>query len=333
MIEWIGRRPEDSVAAPVERVADHVLEMGSAPPEGLLFLDREGTWRNVAAAMTLSRRRAVVGLTLEERELAAAVRLSIGGALLLPVSTARLSAALGAVETVASAPQWFGGPDIVEEIARQENSSRIFMAPRDAWRDLVGIRGQLELLTVLASKLGRPAVIGDGPDLLAADADRDEVERAWDSMSDRPVWARDTRFLRVVRGKRRWSTPRRGGGPWPVADWPSGRTVARWSPVLSGADRSWTICGVDGETLDAAAATTSLDLEVGDVGIFRLEGVPPSELERPGSPGSVLAVHLAREARRRGRMLWIPGVGRRAAAVIRRWNCPVLIDGPILERS
>ncbi len=226
-------------------------------------------------------------------------------------------------------PWWTVDPQVVAEFGIDQDLVTVGFRPGGLWQAMVGLRGQLELLGALADALKRPAVIGPGPALSLIGLDRVAIETAWKNLGVRPQWAVGHCFLEIA------DSDSVGTGDiddqWlPVAQWPSGRVVARWKLDVANQTCPWRLETDEGTVLRTDPACTRTELERATGDIVRIHGVPCSDLECEGSPGAIVVEALAREADRSGQTLWIPGVTLVAGAIIRRWGLNVWIDGPVL---
>ena len=328
-MQWFGETPPPSVSGPLGLVIEKALEQGAPAPQGLVFLDRDDRWREAGTCLSLAERRGCIAVALDDEDLVAAARLSIGGGALLPPSLLRVSAACRAAGEASSLRSWTACPEVVAEIGRSKDHLRVGLQPHGIWKAMVGFRGQLELLTALAVALERPAVIGPGPSLLFTGVDGVAIKTAWENLEARPQWAAGSRYLEIG-DSNLGVTDCLESRSWPVAQWPSGRVVARWNLDVAHKTCPWRLETDDGTVLRAEAVSTRNDLGRATTDIIRVHGIPWSDLERGGSPGAVVVEALAREADRSGHTLWIPGVSRRAGAVIRGWGLGVWVDGPVL---
>ncbi len=328
-MQWFGETPPASVSGPLGLVIKRALEQDAPEPTGWVFLDSEGLWRDAMARLSLAERRSCVVVALDDEELVAATRWSIGGCVLLPPSLLRVSAAGRAAGEASVLQSWTAYPEVVAEISCTKDNLRVGFQPREIWEAMVGLRGQLEMLAALADVLGRPAVIGPGPSLMLTGVDGALIKRAWEKLETRPQWAAGSRLLKIGD-----SNLDANDGfedmSWPVAHWPSRRAVARWKLDVANTKCPWRLETDGGTALETGAVSTQIELERATADILRIYGVPSSDLERKGSPGAVVVEALARQADRTGHTLWIPGVTRNAGAVIRGWGLGVWVDGPVL---
>ncbi len=328
-MQWLGEIPPPAVSEPFRLVIERALEVGAPEPKGMVFLDRDGRWRDAMARLSLAERRSCVAVALHDEELVAAARWSIGGGVLLPPSLLRVSAACRAARKASALPLWTADPQSVSEIGRNNDHLIVGLQPAGLWQAMVGLRGQLEVLGTLAGALDRPVVIGPGPSLSLGGLDRSAIETAWESLATRPQWAAGSYFLEIADSDLGVT-----GGPdgrwWPVAQWPSRRVVARWQLDVANTTCPWRLETDRGAALQTEAVSTRIELDRSTADIIRIHGVPSSELEYEGSPGAVVIEALAREADRSGHTVWIPGVSQVAGAVIRRWGLGVWVDGSVL---
>jgi hypothetical protein len=334
-MEWKGQIPPPVVSEPFHRVLKKALEYGAPKPQAVVFLDDDGRWREILAFLPVAERRAVVAVAPGDEGLAAAARYSLGGGVLLPPSVERVSAACKAARDAIVLPSWTTDLQAIAEISGSGGCLHISLQPRGIWDAIVGLRGQLELLAALASTLDRPPLIGGGPVLLVTGAERADVLSGWKRLEGRPTWCTDAKVLVIVEG----GSPVAGdtgdvdfeNRSWAVAAWPSGKIMGRWrfDSEVSGSR----VCleAGDGVGVPIMGVATSIEIERAETRIVRLEGVSCSDLERTGSPGAVFAEVMAREADRLGHTLWIPGVSKKAGALIRAWGVSVWVDGLVLE--
>ena len=333
-MEWKGQIPPPAVSEPFHRVLEKALEFGAPKPKDVVFLDDEGRWRETLAFLSLAERRAVVAVAPGDEGLAAAGRWSIGGGVLLPPSVERVSAACGAAREAMTLPSWTTDLQAIAEISGSGECLHISLQPRGIWDGMLGLRGQLELLAGLASALDRMAVIERGPALLVTGIDRNEIHSVWDRLEGRPTWGLGAEGLVILEDDSAVTGDTENGNfesrSWMVAAWPSGQIMGRWRFDSDGSGNRVRLEADDGAGVSIAGVTTSTEIERATTRIVRLEGVSYSDLERRGSPGAVFAEVMAREADRQGHTLWIPGVSKKAGAVIRSWGVSVWVDGPVL---
>ncbi len=328
-MRWFGETPPPSVSGPFGLLIDRALEQGVPEPTGLVFLDSAGVWRDAMAGLSLAERRTCVAVALDDEDLVAATRWSIGAGVLLPPSLLRVSTACRTARESSEVPLWTADPQSVSEFGIDKHHLTVGLQPAGLWRAMVGLRGQLELLAALAAALERPAVIGPGPSLSLIGLDRIAIETAWESLATRPQWAAGSCFLEIGDADLGVNENTEGRW-WPVAQWPSGRVVARWKLEVANTTYPWRLETDGGRVLQTDSVCSRIELERSTADIVRIQGVPPSDLERDGSPGAIVVEALAREADRSGQTLWVPGVSRIAGAVIRRWGLDVWVDGPVL---
>ncbi len=336
-MQWLGETPPSAVSEPFRLVIERALGEGVPAPAAMVYLDKNGLWQDATSRLSLAERRACIAVALDDEDLVAAARWSIGGGVLLPPSLICVSAACRAADEASALPLWIGDPVAVSELGRSRDRLSVSLQPQRLWEAMVGLRGCLEALTALAVALEQPAVIGPGPALTLTGLNRAEIEKAWECLDGRPPWAGDVDLL--VFGELNFGpaagveTPGFESRKWPVAHWPSGRIVAEWSLDPSDLACPWGLEAPEGEALAAEAVSTRNDLGQTTTDIIRVEGIPSSDLDREGSPGAVVVEALAREADRSGQTLWIPGVSQGAGAIIRRWGLSVWVDGPVLTHS
>lgn len=333
-MHWLGEPPSGAVSQPLQLVLDRAIEQGAPRPGGLVFLDPKQKWRDTLCRLSLAERRGCIAVALDDHDLAHAVRWSIGGGVLLPVSLTRVAAACYAAHEACSIASWIGDPAVVAEMRLRADAVRLSLQPTEVWDVMVGQRGCLEILTDLALSLGQPALIESGPCLTLTGSTPAAVEAAWKNLGGRPLWAADRTFLSIQGGDFEDNSNNQGadgtGHGWPVAQWPSGKLVARWRVEPHDLMRPWRLETSDGNTLSVEPVSTRLDMAEATAPILRVGGNVAFDLDREGSPGAIAVEALAREADRSGRTLWIPGVSRHAATVIRRWGVAVWVDGPVL---
>lgn len=334
-MQWLGEKPPVAVSEPIRLIIERALEQGAPEPGALVFLDPNGMWRDAMSRLSLAERRACIAVALDDEDLAAAVRWSIGGGVLLPPSSTRVAAACHAAHEASALPLWNGDPAVAAEMRRRGDTIEVSLHPKELWEVIVDLRGCLGALTALAVALKQPALMGPGPSLTLVGLTPAAVVTAWESLDARPLWAADGTFLSIRVGEGEDNTSGGGGSDgadqmWPVAQWPSGRVVARWRVEPQDTSCPWRLETPDGKALSTESVTTRNGLEQATADILRIGGALSSDLDREGSPGAVVVEALAREADRSGMTLWIPGVTRDAGAVIRRWGVGVWVDGPVV---
>jgi hypothetical protein len=328
-MQWFGENPPASLSGPLGLLLERAIEAGAPAPIGLVFLDRDRRWQDAAARLSLAERRGCIAVALDDEYLVAAARWSIGGGSLLPPSLLRVSAACRAAREALELPSWTADPQTVSEFGATKDRLTVGLQPADLWQTMVGLRGQLEVLGALAVALERTAVIASGPVLSLGGLDRIAIGAAWEDLVARPQWAVGCHFLKIADSDIGLRDDIEGQW-WPVAQWPSGRVVARWRLDVANTTCPWRLETGGGTVLRTEAVSTRTELERSNADIVRIQGVPSSEIEREGSPGAVVIEALAREADRSGHTLWIPGVSQAAGAVIRRWGLGVWVDGSVL---
>lgn len=332
-MQWLGEKPPLAVSEPFRLVIERAVEQGAPEPGALVFLDPKGMWRDAMSRLCLADRRACIAVALDDEDLAAAVRWSIGGGVLLPPSSPRIAAACHAAHEASALPSWTGDPAVVAEMRRCGDTISVSLHPKELWDVMVGLRGCLEVLTAVAVTLEQPALMSPGPSLTLTGLTPAAVETAWKSLDSRPLWAVDGKILSIQVGE---EEGKNAGGDssgadqmWPVIQWPSGRGVARWRVEPLDKTCPWRLETLDGDALSSETVTTRNDMSEATGDILRFGGILSSDLDREGSPGAVVVEAVAREADRSGITLWIPGVTPNAGAVIRRWGLGVWVDGPI----
>jgi len=328
-MRWLGEIPSPAISGPFGLVVQRAIEQGAPEPKVWVFLDRDGRWLDSMACLSLAERRSCVAVVLHDEDLVAATRWSIGGGVLLPPSLSRVSAACHAAQEALAFPLWTADPQTVSEFDTKTDRLTVGLRPAGLWQAMVGLRGQLEVLGALAAALDRPAVIGPGPSLTLGCLHRSAIETAWERLLVRPQWAVESCFLKIGESDL-GGIGKIDGEWWPVAQWPSGRIVARWRIDVANTTCPWRLETDGGTVLHTEAVSTRTEMERSTADIVRIHGVPSSEIEREGSPGAVVIEGVAREAERSGQTLWIPGVSQASGVVVRRWGLNVWVDGPVL---
>lgn len=336
-MQWLGEPPAGAVSEPTLMVLERALERGAPQPGALVFLDPNQRWRDALCRLSLAERRACLAVALDDHDLEPAVRWSIGGGVLLPVSVTRVVAACHAAAQASVLPSWIADPAVVAEIKTSVDALSLSLQPEGVWEVLAGRRGCFEALTALATSLGQPALLDSGPRLTVIGSTPSEVESAWEHLEGRPLWACDTISLSIRGVELEAGTglgkPESREQGWPVAQWPSGKPVARWRLQVDDSECPWRLETPDGKELSSEMVTTRQEVLKATAPVLRVGGSLPCDLDREGSPGTTVIEALAREADRSGRILWIPGVTQRAATVIRHWGVTVWIDGPVLGQD
>jgi hypothetical protein len=340
-MKLFGQRPPPEIGEPLERVFKQAVERGSPGSPAVVVEDPGAAWMQVLWGLTLEQRRAVVLAARTARALEVAARWSVGGAMLLPPSTAAMSAALHAAGAAVREASWLGDPVAAAEAAAEPGALRVRPVPGAVWGRVVGGRGTAHCLSALAAVLTRPALLDRGPSLLLLGIGWDEVRAAWSRVTERPVWAGADTITVAPAGKGASGHEDEGVpvGSWPVAELPSGRVVGRWAfaaaaPTAKRAARfvldtetGWSASDGEGRSETVAESVDPAQLHGHEGGVVRVPGWLTSDLERPGTPGAVLVGRLASEAARDETTLWLPGLSAAGVAHALRLEGRLWVDG------
>ena len=217
----------------------------------------------------------------------------------------------------------------------------------DLWHAMVGHRRALEALTAVAALLGRPSLIVTGSSLVLTAVEKQQVIEAWASLSEHPVWAREL-GIEVIDSLSRLTSfavaeLRRPSGSWTVAELPSGSPVGRWtfagcpeesdSTFVREDDGTWLRRLASGSSVAIPELASSENLVNEEAPVIRLSGHVVPDMDRPGSPASVLASEMARDCHRLGKRLWLPGVDGATLTSVLRFGHPVLVDGVVVPEG
>ncbi len=338
----LGAIPPPEIVDPLERIYRQALVRGAPRPYAVVVEDRGGTWKTTLAGLSLDSRRAAVMVARDGGALALAARWSVGGGVLLPPSTATVTAALVAARGAAAERPWIADPVILRDLADDPEVKRVTLVPAEVWHAMVGERGAIECLVRLADALGCLPLINEGPSVLLSGVEESDVGRTWAALDCRPIWAGDD-ALEISAAGGKGASPgsqRRLSGSWAVAELPSGQGVGRWAFESTGLDpenglrlvyeagSDWTLMGGEGRGEVIPEIVDPHELAVHGVGVARVPGWLTLDLDCEGSPGAVLVKALAREAERVGTVLWIPGVTNRSLPFVLRLGGRIWVDGP-----
>jgi hypothetical protein len=344
----------------IESVLDTIRDEDAELPDWVLIESPTGEWRRFAAELPRSeRRRSVVGATTE-RALLDALRLEIGGACRLPVSTPSLRAACASAESAVGVGRGVerATPGMVEMIL--VGATRLWglgWRPFSFWDRLTGGVRLGRCLAEIARRLEIETVVLPGPVLLVADHRRADVERAAAStqvavcppgppslVDLTPALEADDPVDSVADVVREgvWIDPDPAARRHPVMELPSGRQVGSWTvdATSRGDGPGWTaapildrpVSGIwrldrDEGTAELSEIESSSDLEGSDQPICRVMGRIGAGL-RPGSPAALLLHAIALHDARAGRPLWVPSVGPEAVHFLLGLPGPIYVDGP-----
>jgi len=343
----LGTPPADEILEPLERIYRQALVRGAPRPYGVVVEDGAGDWKFTLARLSLDSRRAVVVAARAAGALGLAARWSVGGALLLPPSTAAMTAGLGAVRRAGSRPSWIADPVMIRDFADDPQMVRVTLIPPGAWRALCGERGMVECLVALAELLSCEPLIDEGPSVLLPGAREPEIRRAWLEVGHRPVWAGDEALLVAAAshkpsGSDCRSLARRS---WPVAELPSGKNVGRFvltqevlepthdMTLVFETGAGWTIDLGEGERHAVPEVCDPCELADVETGLARVPGWLTLDLDCEGSPAAVLVKTLSLEAGRRGIVLWVPGVTAKSLPFVMRLQGRIWVDGPAVPET
>ncbi|MCD4750268.1 MAG: hypothetical protein K8R59_12930, partial [Thermoanaerobaculales bacterium] len=182
----LGAVPSAKIQGPLERVFAQAHGAGAPEGRAMIVQDVDGRWRHTLAGLNLEQRRRSIFVAEAEdaAALGLAVRLSVGGALRLPPSTAAASAALAAAQAATQRPLWCADPCVAAEMNGGGQTLRVSLRRPWLWRRLVGDRGALEALAALAVVLERPVLVQQGPVLDLTSVSTEEISRAWSTLED-----------------------------------------------------------------------------------------------------------------------------------------------------
>jgi hypothetical protein len=347
----------DSRALGLGEMATVALEGGASAPGWIAIEERpDGLGRLMSSESGPGRARGVVA-TSRDDVLAVAHNLGIGGAVLLPPSSAGVADALHAASSAPEPPVI--NPCTLQLLDRSEDLKIVTVADRLFWQAQLGIGILSRLLAELAEALGSPQVLVPWPALVIARAEEAEIRDAWEPLASGP--GRPTHDLVVVEAEA-------GGGDAlaavyralveldagdraaqpplnPVHELPGGDRVGTWAPRYDGAVAAdwvaspvetsglcrWRLQGPDGDLF----AQDVLDVEA----LTGLDGVAAARVPgsvggamRRGSPAGLLVHRLADAADRRHLPLWIPNVDHEGLKLALRLPGTLWIDGPAVPR-
>lgn len=357
--------PEGSTAG--HRAVLRLLE--SRQDEGLVLPPRvfvecpEDEWQRHAVSLpTVERRRSVL-LASSEAALLDGVRLEIGGASRLPVSTHALMMACDAAggSTLAGATCIATRAVLEMVLERGPGLWLVGWRPAALWYHQVGAPRLIGALQEVARRLACIPAIIPGPFLAVGGRRRPEVEAAC-RVDDQPCVGRipvlpsgielntsakpedgaGVEALMTAVGRDNEipaSTDPRG---FRVMELPSGRQVGRWSPtdLTGGHDGNWMAVpeirggsSVDWRMDDSQGnrlireSVNSEGLDHLDQPVIRVPGWIGAALQ-PGRPAALLVECIAGNNARAGRPVWVPSVDADGVRFLLGLPGPIWVDGP-----
>jgi hypothetical protein len=349
---------QPAVRSPLESVLGQALAAGSPPPAWVAVEDDSDLWVREAAAVPRSERARGVFAARSEVGLVMAVRLGIGGALLLPPSTTAARAALEAAAALGEG----GWPDPgLADLVVADASGLVAVgwARSEFWRCQLGEPEMAAWLADLAVELGVLPAVVPWPAMVIGERSTEQLVGAWHRVEARrgivsdgivvvrvePAADHGGRAVAAIRGlvesDAEGSTHLGDDVPVrPVYELPSGRHVGWWSssPSSPEADREWTATPAERTAAGfrwKLAHPNGSESTVDDV--LRSDEVGPPAARLPGwvgvaigagRPAGLLLERLAAAAAERGVPLWVPNVDHAALNLVLRQPGTIWVDGP-----
>lgn len=346
----------------VERLLESRRKEGADLPP-LVFVEcPEDEWQRHAVSLPTVERRRSVMVAFSEAALLDAVRLEIGGASRLPVSThAMMMACDAAADSSTEGAACIATRAVLEMVL--ERGPELWLVgwrPAALWYHQVGAPRLIGVLQEIARRLACIPAIIPGPFLVVGGRRRVEVEAAC-RVDDVPCGALIPVLPNCVelappsgldegdRVEALMEAAGRDDGPAtpgeskgiPVLELPSGRPVGRWSPTaaggrgegwtavpeLRGGDPDvWRLEDSEGSRLIRESAGSD-ELVRSDQPVLRVPGWVGAALQ-PGRPAALLVECLARNTARLGRPLWVPSVDAEGVRFLLGLSGPIWVDGP-----
>lgn len=353
----------------VNSVFDNLGGAGVPLPRAVVIEDEEGSWRRFAAERPVEdRRRSVVAVSTSSA-LVDAIRLEIGGALWLPVSTPSMEAAC---EAVAGAGRQNPAPMATEgvlELAISQATELRLVAwlPRSFWNRQLGVGNLIARLAAVATRLRCPPVILERPALLVPDRSKAEIESALREISDAgphsgcgsPAVTNVSNLMgcsepraRIARElveleRQQGAAPVSDVPPQPVHELPSGVRVGCWASVLDVDPDGSGWIAAPGEAvslghswqLGTGRADYESIVDSVEVGaaqnrskpVLRVPGWIAAGIRR-GTPSALLIEWMARDPARDGRPIWVPNVDVESVQFLLTLPGPIWVDGPAVPK-
>ena len=361
MLEFLPP-PTEAVRRPLQGVVDGVLARGAPAPPWLAVEDQGAEWLfRVSARPAAERARGVLAAAGDEA-LVAALRLGIGGALMLPPSTPAMDAALAAAASSPAAFE-FCGSEVALLAAGGARLTVWTFENHEFWKHQLGETVLASLLFELAGRLRVPPAILPWPALLVAGRTRREVSAAWKECArDRSAPSQGLKSATVRRGRGdavaavyralveagEGNKRPRNALAEPVHELPSGQLLGHWvpsetgegdvrdwlaTPVASGSSRYiWKLRDSEREERVAEALTVAELEGVQGAAAVRVPGWALRDL-RPGTPAGLLVSRLAERAARSSIPLWIPNLAPDALHFVLGLPGTLWVDGPAVPRE
>jgi len=361
MLEFLPP-PTEAVRRPLQGVLDGVLARGASAPPWIAVEDEGAEWLlRVSARSAAERARGVLAAAGDEA-LVAALRLGIGGALVLPPSTPAMDAALAAAASSPAATEHCN-PEVAMVAATGARLTVWTFENHGFWQHQLGGAALASLLCELAGRLRVPPAILAWPALLVAGRTRREVSAAWrECARGRSAPSQGLKFATVRRGSGdavaaayralvetgEGSERLRKALAEPVHELPSGQLLGRWAPseagegdarcwlatpVASGSSRYiWKLRDGEREGRVAEVLTVAELAEVRGAVAVRVPGWAVRDL-RPGTPAGLLVSRLAEHAARSSTPLWIPNLAQDALHFVLGLPGTLWVDGPAVPRE
>lgn len=353
----------DAAHQAVERLLDGVCDETVEPPSHAFVQCDEDQWQRHAACLPVVTRRASVLIASSDEELLDAVRLEIGGAARLPVSTHGLTLACEAAARASLDDAACLATRALLEIVLAKGSDPLLVGwrPSAFWTNQVGSPRLIRALLGVARRLECIPAIVPGPFLVVTGCSFAEVEDA--AVIGEDACGRPTPVAPAVievgelpngpdrvrvdvlieaaaaAGRAEVAVAMEGVR---VLELPGGSSLGRWSlsgPVGTVAD-GWS-AWPDPKVPDGSRWFLSEGREDRVIGewnwsgdlssypdpVLRVPGWIGSTL-RSGSPAALLVEGLAGGDGRAGRPLWVPGVDADGVRFLLSLPGPIWVDGP-----
>lgn len=356
--------PEGSTAGhrAVLRLLESRRDEGEDLPPRVFVECPDDEWQRHAVSLpTLERRRSVL-VAASEAALLDAVRLEIGGAARLPVSTHALMMACEAAADSSKGGAACIATRAVLEMVLERGPGLWLVGWRPAafWYHQVGASRLIGVLQEIARRLACIPAIIPGPFLVVGGRRRSEVEDAC-RVDDQscgglipilptcvemaapagPDGGARVEALMAAVGRDEEDADSGDPKGFRVMELPSGHQLGRWSlTVADGADEGWMAVpelqgrdpGVwrmedsEGNRL-IRESTWSDELDRPDQSVLRVPGWIGAALQ-PGRPASLLVEILAGNEALAGRPLWVPSVDADGVRFLLGLPGPIWVDGP-----
>lgn len=308
----------ENFAEEMLRSVQHVFlqaQVEGAPAVDSVFIeDKSEGWRDLALALPVESRWRSVILYQSAEALDFSGRLAIGGALPRPPSTLRAIDASWAASR--GRKLRVSDPVALSEL-RNRGWSVLCLQPWVLWREALGFRAVISLLTELAGALENTPVVEGSSLLLPPDVDRGEIFEAWKGLKRRPPWALEK--MLKINGEPCLKEGLSIGGR--LASLPEGDFPGRWRLAENGESFRWEL-----EGLEARLGSGLVPSDGGAGEILRLPSWLHLDLGTAGSPGRELLGFWKGEAE--SPQPWIPNLGPDGLSAVLALGRSILVDGP-----